>query len=109
MSSDEASSELHKHPSRGLPIHSVDSPSPDYPGDDAIDEDEEDEDEEEEEHLASVDFTTAASLVVDPVPSAKETNPFETDKSAATPSPPLTYRTSARMSIRAQTPIPFSS
>nr|GEX13165.1 hypothetical protein [Tanacetum cinerariifolium] len=53
-------------------------------GDDAIDEDEEetskeDEDEEEEENLASVDFTTDASLVVDPVPSAKETNLFETD------------------------------
>ncbi|GKB88407.1 hypothetical protein Tco_0960679 [Tanacetum coccineum] len=90
----------------------------DYDGssrDDADDEDEEeaskeddDEEEEEEEHLAPDDSTAAASLIVDPVPSAEETEPFETDESAAIPPPP-TYRTTARMSIRAQTPIPFSS
>ncbi|GJW72681.1 hypothetical protein Tco_0129598 [Tanacetum coccineum] len=90
----------------------------DYDGssrDDADDEDEEeaskedDDEEEEEEHLASDDSTAAASLIVDPVPSAEETEPFETDESAATPPPPPTYRTTARMSIRAQTPIPFPS
>ncbi|GKG02767.1 hypothetical protein Tco_0310403, partial [Tanacetum coccineum] len=48
-------------------------------GDDAYDE-EEDKDEEEEEHLALVDSV-----------------------------PPLAYRTTSRMSIRAQTPIPFPS
>ncbi|GJT36598.1 hypothetical protein Tco_0927017 [Tanacetum coccineum] len=84
-------------------------------GDDADDKDEEeaseeDEDEEEEEeYLASSDSTAAASPVVDPVPSAEEIEPFEIDESAATPPPPLVYCTTARMSIRAQTPIPFPS
>ncbi|GKD60906.1 hypothetical protein Tco_1298415 [Tanacetum coccineum] len=79
--------------------------------DDTNDEDEEEEEasneEEEEEHLAPADFT-AASPVVDPVPSVEEIVPFETDESAATPPPPA-YRTTARMSIRAQAPIPFLS
>ncbi|GJU25927.1 hypothetical protein Tco_1164548 [Tanacetum coccineum] len=81
-------------------------------GDDVDDEDEEEaskEDGDEEEHLALADSITVASLVVDPVPSAEETEPFETDKSAATPPPPPAYCTTARMSIRAQTPIPFPS
>ncbi|GJS25320.1 hypothetical protein Tco_0453952 [Tanacetum coccineum] len=70
--------------------------------DDADDEDEEeasnkDEDEEEEEeHLDSVDFITTASPVLDPVPSTEDTEPFETDESAATPPPPPSYRTTAR-------------
>ncbi|GKE65572.1 hypothetical protein Tco_1519733, partial [Tanacetum coccineum] len=63
---------------------------------------------EEEEHLAPAD-STVVSPVVDPVPSAKETEPFETDESAATPPPPPAYRTTARMSIRAQAHIPFPS
>ncbi|GJX43181.1 hypothetical protein Tco_0259857 [Tanacetum coccineum] len=46
-----------------------------------VDEDED----EEEEQLALADSTTATSLVVDPVPSAEETEPFETDEFAATP------------------------
>ncbi|GJT75655.1 hypothetical protein Tco_1042380 [Tanacetum coccineum] len=61
--------------------------------DDANDEDEEEafDEEEEEEHLAPADSTAAASLVVDPIPFAEETEPFETDESAATPPPsPLT-------------------
>ncbi|GJS01692.1 hypothetical protein Tco_0318200, partial [Tanacetum coccineum] len=79
-------------------------------GDDVDDEDEEQAfDEEEEEYLAPTDSTTVASLVVDPVPSVEETDPFKTDESAATPLPPPAYRTTARMFIRAQTPIPFSS
>ncbi|GKD08044.1 hypothetical protein Tco_1187729, partial [Tanacetum coccineum] len=77
--------------------------------DDADDEDEEEASKEDEEHLASADSTAAASLVVDHVPSADETEPFETNESAATPPPPPAYRTTARMSIRAQTPIPFPS
>ncbi|GKD27730.1 hypothetical protein Tco_1233944 [Tanacetum coccineum] len=41
---------------------------------------------EEEEHLAPAD--SAALPAIDPVPSAEETEPFETDESAATPPPP---------------------
>ncbi|GJW78853.1 hypothetical protein Tco_0140535, partial [Tanacetum coccineum] len=73
---------------------------------DGGDNDDEDE-EEEEEHLAPVDSTAIASPVVDPIFSAKETEPFETDKSAATPPPPPAYRITSRMSVRTQTPIPF--
>ncbi|GJV86722.1 hypothetical protein Tco_1530660 [Tanacetum coccineum] len=57
----------------------------DSSGDDADDEDEEEASKEDkEEHLASVD-STAVSSAVNPVPSAEETEPFETDESAATP------------------------
>ncbi|GKA38064.1 putative reverse transcriptase domain-containing protein [Tanacetum coccineum] len=66
-------------------------------------------DDEEEEHLAPADSTAIASPAVDPVPSAEETEPFETNKSAATPPPPPAYRTTSRMSVRTQTPIPFPS
>ncbi|GKB47854.1 hypothetical protein Tco_0898607, partial [Tanacetum coccineum] len=81
----------------------------DSSGDDADDEDEEEtfEEDEEEEHLASAD-STDISPVVDHVPSAEETNPFETDMSTATPPPPA-YRTTARMSIRSHAPISFPS
>ncbi|GJR92512.1 hypothetical protein Tco_0264686 [Tanacetum coccineum] len=48
----------------------------DYPGD-----------EEEEEHPAPADSTAIALPIVDHVPSAEETKPFETDESAATPPP----------------------
>nr|GEV24772.1 putative reverse transcriptase domain-containing protein [Tanacetum cinerariifolium] len=82
----------------------------DSSGDDAEDEDEEEASEEDEEHLALTDFTAAASLVVDPIPSAEETDPFETDESTTTPPPPTpAYRTTTRMSVRAQTPIQFPS
>ncbi|GKG50869.1 hypothetical protein Tco_0538993, partial [Tanacetum coccineum] len=55
----------------------------DYAADVNNDEDEEeeyskDDNEEQEEHLALVDSTTVASLVVDLVPFAEETEPFET-------------------------------
>ncbi|GKA44327.1 putative reverse transcriptase domain-containing protein [Tanacetum coccineum] len=62
----------------------------DYPTDRDDDDDEEESEEEEEEHLALAD-STAASLVVDLIPFAEETEPFETDKSAATPPPPPAY------------------
>ncbi|GJY39526.1 hypothetical protein Tco_0425890 [Tanacetum coccineum] len=77
--------------------------------DDSSNDDEEDEalEEEGEEHLALANSVVAP--VVDLVPSAKEIEPFETDESAATPPPPPTYRTTAKMSIRAQAPIPFPS
>ncbi|GJS81881.1 hypothetical protein Tco_0748422 [Tanacetum coccineum] len=64
-----------------------DEPSDDD-DDDTNDEDEEpfedeDDDEEEEEHLTLAD--SSAVPVVDPVPSAGDTEAFETDKSAPTP------------------------
>ncbi|GJZ64053.1 hypothetical protein Tco_0620474, partial [Tanacetum coccineum] len=73
--------------------------------DESSDDDEEDEDvdieggddeEEEEEHLASADSTAVALPAVNHAPSAKETEPFETDKSAATPLPHPAYRITAR-------------
>ncbi|GKD07734.1 hypothetical protein Tco_1187419 [Tanacetum coccineum] len=89
----------------------------DYPadgGDDGDDEDEssdddEDDDdvdieeEEEEEHLAPPDSTAVAFLTVEHAPSAKETESFETDESAATPPPHPAYRVTAKISIRPQT------
>ncbi|GKD78637.1 hypothetical protein Tco_1341258 [Tanacetum coccineum] len=96
----------------------------DYPadeGDDGDDEDEssdddEDEDvdiegdeEEEEEHPALVDSTAVALPAVDQAPSAEETEPFETDESAATPPPHPAYRVTARISIRDEPPTPFWS
>ncbi|GJW47904.1 hypothetical protein Tco_0079550 [Tanacetum coccineum] len=86
----------------------------DYPADggdndddDSSDDDEEEEasEEEEDEHLASADSVVAP--VVDHVPSSEETEPFETDESAATPPSPPAYRTTARISIRPEAPMPF--
>ncbi|GJR66122.1 putative reverse transcriptase domain-containing protein [Tanacetum coccineum] len=65
---------------------------------------EEDASEEEEDHLAPADSVIAPA--VDPVPSSKETKPFETDESTATPPPPPL---GARISIRPQTHMPFPS
>ncbi|GJV78937.1 hypothetical protein Tco_1514807 [Tanacetum coccineum] len=79
-------------------------------GDDDDDDDSSDDDEEEEEeHLAPVDSVVAPA--VDPVPSFEETEPFETDESAATPPPPADHTTplGARISIRPQAPMPFPS
>ncbi|GJR06212.1 hypothetical protein Tco_0529196 [Tanacetum coccineum] len=91
----------------------------DYPangGDDGDDEDEsfdddDDEevdiegDEEEEEHPAPADSIVVALPTVDHAPSAEETEPFETDESAATPPPHPAYRATSRISIRDETPI----
>ncbi|GJU01558.1 hypothetical protein Tco_1111896 [Tanacetum coccineum] len=61
----------------------------DEDNDDTDDEDEEHtEDEEEDEHIASAD--SSAVPVVDPVPSARDTEAFETDNSAPTPRSPQT-------------------
>nr|GFA51013.1 hypothetical protein [Tanacetum cinerariifolium] len=62
-------------------------------------------DEEEDEYLAHADPTTVTLPVIDHAPSAEETEPFETDESATTPPPHPSYRVTARMSIRPQTPI----
>ncbi|GJU99824.1 hypothetical protein Tco_1329095 [Tanacetum coccineum] len=64
-------------------------PEDDDDDDDTDDEDEEPtEDEEEEEHPALAD--SSAVPVVDPVPSAGDTEAFETDESAPTPRSPQT-------------------
>ncbi|GJR80925.1 hypothetical protein Tco_0151710 [Tanacetum coccineum] len=81
-------------------------------GDDDDDEEEEEKDEEEEEHLASADSTTL--LTVDPIPSAEDTEAFETDESAPIPthtSPyaeaPLGYRAAMiRSRVASPSPIP---
>ncbi|GJX95964.1 hypothetical protein Tco_0351762, partial [Tanacetum coccineum] len=66
--------------------------------DDDVEENEKDEeDEEEEEHLASADSFDVPT--VDPVPSAKDTEAFETNEYAPTPVP-SPRRRMARMSIR---------
>ncbi|GKG29438.1 hypothetical protein Tco_0416803, partial [Tanacetum coccineum] len=52
----------------------------------------EEEEEEEGEHLAPADFVVVALPATDQAPSAEETEPFETDKSAATPPPHPAYR-----------------
>nr|GEZ16796.1 hypothetical protein [Tanacetum cinerariifolium] len=66
-------------------------------------------DEEEDEYLAPTDSTTVALPAVDHAPSAKETEPFETDESATTPPLHPTHRVTARMSTRPQTPITLPS
>ncbi|GJX03627.1 hypothetical protein Tco_0189543 [Tanacetum coccineum] len=83
-------------------------PSDDYDDDDDTDDEDEGpfKDEEEEEHLAPAD--SPAAPVIDPVPSAKDTEAFEIDEAAPThvPSP---RRHTAKMSVRPQTPVPFPS
>ncbi|GJU68829.1 hypothetical protein Tco_1255088 [Tanacetum coccineum] len=68
-----------------------------------------DDDDEEEEHLAPADSTVVALPAADQAPSAKETKPFETDESAATPPPHPAYRVTARISIPALVPTPVWS
>nr|GEV98931.1 putative ribonuclease H-like domain-containing protein [Tanacetum cinerariifolium] len=75
------------------------------------DEDEEDDEmdveaDEEEEHPAPADSVVVAPTAADQAPSAEETEPFETDESAATPPPYPAYRTMARISIPASVPMP---
>nr|GEW73555.1 putative reverse transcriptase domain-containing protein [Tanacetum cinerariifolium] len=63
-------------------------------------------DEEEEEHPAPADSVVVAPTSADKAPSAKETEPFETDESVATPPPHPAYRMTARISITAPVPMP---
>ncbi|GJZ08506.1 hypothetical protein Tco_0542789 [Tanacetum coccineum] len=81
----------------------------DASSDDDEDDDVDIEEDEEEEHPAPADSTVVALPAIDHAPSAEETEPFETDKSAATPPPHPVYRVTARMSIRAETPISLPS
>ncbi|GJY48439.1 hypothetical protein Tco_0438395, partial [Tanacetum coccineum] len=95
-----------------------------YPADGGDDGDDEDEpsdddkdkevdievdDEEEEGHPAPADSTVVALPATDQAPSAEETEPFETDESAATPPPHPAYRVTARISIPAPVPTPIWS
>nr|GFA91154.1 hypothetical protein [Tanacetum cinerariifolium] len=63
-------------------------------------------DEKEEEHLDPADFVVVALTAADQAPSAEETEPFETDESAATPPPHPAYRMTARISIPALIHVP---
>ncbi|GJS19343.1 hypothetical protein Tco_0447975 [Tanacetum coccineum] len=63
-------------------------PKDDEDNDDTDDEDEEPTKDEEEEHLALTDSSMVP--VVDPIPSAGDTEAFETDESAPTPRSPQT-------------------
>nr|GFB00212.1 hypothetical protein [Tanacetum cinerariifolium] len=54
---------------------------------------------EEEEHPAPADSVVVALTAADQAPSTEETEPFETDESAATPPPHPAYRMTARISI----------
>nr|GFA23858.1 hypothetical protein [Tanacetum cinerariifolium] len=65
-----------------------------------------DEEEEEEEHPAPADSVVVTSTTADQAPSVEETEPFETDESAATPLPHPAYRMTARISILAPVPMP---
>nr|GEU81945.1 putative reverse transcriptase domain-containing protein [Tanacetum cinerariifolium] len=65
--------------------------------------------EEEDEYLDPADSTVVALPAIDNTPSVEETEPFETDESAATPPPHPAYPVTARMSIRPQTPISLPS
>ncbi|GJX05052.1 putative reverse transcriptase domain-containing protein, partial [Tanacetum coccineum] len=81
-----------------------DEPSDDDDDDDDIDDEDkepfgdEDDDEEEEEHLALADSSVVP--VVDPVPSAGDTEAFETDESAPTPRSPQTKVPFAQTRLR---------
>ncbi|GJT19214.1 hypothetical protein Tco_0877920 [Tanacetum coccineum] len=81
-------------PAEEQPLPAAVSPTADSPGD-----------EEEEEHPDPTDSIAVALPSVDQAPSTEETEPFETDESAATPPPHPAYRVTARISIRDETPI----
>ncbi|GJV55876.1 hypothetical protein Tco_1456881 [Tanacetum coccineum] len=93
-----------------------DEPSGDDTDDDDADDDDEEpfeDDEEEEEHLAPADSPVIP--VVDPVPSAGDTEAFETDESAPTPRPPQiripfaqTRLRKARKTVRPEPPMSAS-
>nr|GEZ24894.1 hypothetical protein [Tanacetum cinerariifolium] len=94
----------------------------DYPvdgGDDGDDEEESSEDEEddemdveadeeeEEEHPAPADSVVVALTAADQAPSTKETEPFETDESAATPPPHPAYPSPLSLCSSPPPQIPF--
>ncbi|GKC26617.1 hypothetical protein Tco_1033911 [Tanacetum coccineum] len=66
-------------------------------------------DDEEKEHLAPADSVVVALPTTDQAPSTEETEPFETDESAAIPPPHPAYRVTAKISIPAPVPTPVWS
>nr|GFD20129.1 hypothetical protein [Tanacetum cinerariifolium] len=62
--------------------------------------------EEEEEHPDPANSVVVAPTAADQAPSAEEMEPFETDESAATPTPHPAYCTTARISISDPVPMP---
>ncbi|GJT62716.1 hypothetical protein Tco_1006249 [Tanacetum coccineum] len=92
------------------PIDKGDDGDDDYESpDDNKDDDVDIEEDKEEEHLDPTDSTTVALPAVDHAPSAKETEPFKTDESAATPPPHPAYQVTARISIQDEPPTQFWS
>ncbi|GJX03834.1 putative reverse transcriptase domain-containing protein [Tanacetum coccineum] len=95
----------------------------DYPADRGDDGDEDDEssedddevdikaddDDDDEEHPAPTDSAVVALPAADQALSVEETEPFKTDKSAATPPPHPAYHVIARISIPAPVPTPVWS
>nr|GEZ56954.1 hypothetical protein [Tanacetum cinerariifolium] len=77
-----------------------------HPEDDDDEDPEEDPADEEEEHPAPADSVVVAPTTANQAPSAEETEPFETDESAATPPPHPAYRMTAKISISAPVPVP---
>nr|GEV88842.1 putative reverse transcriptase domain-containing protein [Tanacetum cinerariifolium] len=63
-------------------------------------------DKEEEEHPAPADSVVVALPAANHAPSAEETETFETDESAATPTPHPAYHMTARIFIPALVPVP---
>nr|GEU62847.1 putative reverse transcriptase domain-containing protein [Tanacetum cinerariifolium] len=99
-------------PEEDLEEDHVDYPTDGGDGDDEPSND--DDDDEEEEHLASAD--SFAVPIFDPVPSAGDTEAFETDESAPAPKssqiivpPSQTRLRKARKTIKPQIPTPFPS
>nr|GFA95497.1 hypothetical protein [Tanacetum cinerariifolium] len=84
-------------PESDFEAHSEDDDDED-PEEDPADE------EEEEENPAPADSVVVTPTAADQAPSEEETEPFETDESAATPPPHPGYRTTARISIPAPVP-----
>ncbi|GJT21517.1 hypothetical protein Tco_0891454 [Tanacetum coccineum] len=72
---------------------------------DEEDEDDEMEDEEAEEEHSAPAYPVVVALPAT-APSAEETEPFETDESAATPPPHPAYRMTARITIPEPLPVP---
>nr|GFD26603.1 hypothetical protein [Tanacetum cinerariifolium] len=62
--------------------------------------------EEDEEYPAPTDSVVVALTATDHAPFVEETEPFETDEAADTPSPHPVYRMTARISIPAPVPMP---
>ncbi|GKA45786.1 hypothetical protein Tco_0738582 [Tanacetum coccineum] len=84
-------------------------------GDDGDDEDESTDDDvdiegdkEDEEHPSPADSIVVTLPAVDHAPSAEETEPFETDESAATPPPHPAYRIARLLAIPTPPPSPLS-